>query len=690
VPGWLRFGAVLALAVAFGGAGWACLRSARLKVVGQTYVAIFALMAPLSGVAAYVFLELGARGVTRDAAMAAIGISSALLYAVLALRLESRAYAALSLLAFPVGLVGGLDALVVPEWRPAGFSLLVPIYVIAAHAGRRGDSFRPVAEPFVHVAAVAAVLWALGSASSIHAPDPFSWPTTATAGVTGAAYVLYARLNRRSWALAAAAVAAGLAVLSASDALAFGQTGASIALVALAAAYGLGALRARDPLLRALLLVAMSVAGLVVLPLHGQPDWLEAVVLVAAAGVTVGVTLWSREPAWLLLATLQLAVAWYWLAKAALPPPAQATADSLLLVYSPLPAVYGLGGLALRVVRGRRWAWPLYVSGATGAVLVSSIAAGYPDLELAGRALLAYSVLAYALGSVERSVEGLAAAIVAAALGLAALLGGGSAEAAWYPAVLGALFGGVYALAFGWRRWTSRVAVTKAHRALGLAGLAVTAAASFAVPAFSARGAPGALVSLVVVIALASALVVDARAHGVRLLEYAAVVVAATGTYWLDRYFGAGNAQWYVIAPGAALVGTGLRMPHDPRLRAREVVGPAVAAGGAGLLMLTSVAQSFPPDPLAWLYVTVAVLEAVASLLVGIGARARALVVAGGGGAGVVALRAIFLLVQQGVALFLVFGVVALGLLAIGAGLALLRDRMRDSTSAFASWRDWS
>jgi hypothetical protein len=131
-------------------------------------------------------------------------------------------------------------------------------------------------------------------------------------------------------------------------------------------------------------------------------------------------------------------------------------------------------------------------------------------------------------------------------------------------------------------------------------------------------------------------------------------------------------------------------MPHDPRLRARVVLGPAVAAGGAGLLMLTSVAQSFPPDPLAWLYVTVAVLEAVASLLVGIGARARALVVAGGGGAGVVALRAIFLLVQQGVALFLVFGVVALGLLAIGAGLALLRDRMRDSTSAFASWRDWS
>jgi hypothetical protein len=106
--------------------------------------------------------------------------------------------------------------------------------------------------------------------------------------------------------------------------------------------------------------------------------------------------------------------------------------------------------------------------------------------------------------------------------------------------------------------------------------------------------------------------------------------------------------------------------------------------------MSTSILQSFPPGGLAWLYITLAVLEAVASLLLGIGTRTRALVIAGGGGAGLVALRAIFLLLQQGVALFLVFGAVALGLLAIGAGLALLRDRLRANTSAFASWADWN
>src|SRR5207245_5250000 len=130
---------------------------------------------------------------------------------------------------------------------------------------------------------------------------------------------------------------------------------------------------------------------------------------------------------------------------------------------------------------------------------------------------------------------------------------------------------------------------------------------------------------------------------------------------------------------------SGLRVPHDPHLRAPKMLGPIVAAAGAGMLMLTSIAQSIPLDPLAWFYVMLAVLEAVAALIVGIGARTRVLVVIGGGGACLVALRAIFLLLQQGVALFVVFGAVALGLLAIGASLALLRDRLRANTSAFAS-----
>src|SRR5262245_16786446 len=62
--GGLRFAGVLGLDVVFGAAGWAGLRSRRLRLVGHTYVAIFALLAPLVAVAAYVFLGLGARGIS--------------------------------------------------------------------------------------------------------------------------------------------------------------------------------------------------------------------------------------------------------------------------------------------------------------------------------------------------------------------------------------------------------------------------------------------------------------------------------------------------------------------------------------------------------------------------------------------------------------------------------------------------
>src|SRR5207249_1079887 len=208
------------------------------------------------------------------------------LYAVLALRLDSRAYAVLSLVALPIGLAGALAALVATEWQAVGFSVLVPGYALAAHAGRRRDPFRGVAEPFVHAAAGVAVLWVLASPT-----EPLSWPTAATAAVIGGGYAMYAVLSRRAWALAATAAAATLAVR-------------------------------------------------------------------------------SRAPAWLLLAALQFAAAWYWLAKVSLPPPAHPSADTLLVVYSPLPLAYGLLGLALRARWGRSWAWPLYAAGAAGGLLL--------------------------------------------------------------------------------------------------------------------------------------------------------------------------------------------------------------------------------------------------------------------------------------------------------------------------------
>jgi hypothetical protein len=61
--GGTKFAVVLALNVFFGVAGYYCYRSKRLHIVGETYVAIFALMAPLVFVAAYEFLALREQGI---------------------------------------------------------------------------------------------------------------------------------------------------------------------------------------------------------------------------------------------------------------------------------------------------------------------------------------------------------------------------------------------------------------------------------------------------------------------------------------------------------------------------------------------------------------------------------------------------------------------------------------------------
>ncbi len=82
-------------------------------------------------------------------------------------------------------------------------------------------------------------------------------------------------------------------------------------------------------------------------------------------------------------------------------------------------------------------------------------------------------------------------------------------------------------------------------------------------------------------------------------------------------------------------------------------------------------------------------IQAVAALMVGIGARSRTLVLTGGGGLAVGALRALFLILQV-VQVYVVFGVVAI-LLLVGAGvLAATRDRLAGARSVVLhSWDEW-
>jgi len=519
---------------------------------------------------------------------------------------------------------------------------------------------------FAHAGLVLAV------AAGLQSEPPASWATVATLAVVGAGYVLYRWLTGWTPALLVAAAAGSLAVLAANATLGQGYGPAAAELLVLAAAYGLAAEVARDDGLRAGLRAGMAVQALVPVLFVQLPASGAAAALLTATAL-LALTAWRvRTPAWLLLAGGAFAVAWYWLGRAVLPPrPASQAALALLL--SPLPVLLGGLGLGLRATLGLRWAWPPYVvAGAVGLVV---LALAGPDVGLAGRALLAYAAVGYAAAAVERSPVGLGLAVLGGGTGLALALNGADAPSVWVLLALAGLAVCVYVV--GRLAWIGARPALEAHVALGLAGSAATALAGFALTDAARRGAPEALLAGVPVLALAGLLVTEARLRPLAALDQAAVVAASLASYFAARYLGATNPQWYVAAPGLALLGVGLVL-------ARGLVAMVATAAGAVLLMGTTTAQAF--GDAGWAYTAWLVAEAVTAVLVGIAARSRVLVVAGAAAVGASGLRALFVLVQQGL-LFVAFGAAAIFLLGLGATLAALRDRVRGPLGT--AWRDW-
>jgi hypothetical protein len=134
-----RFYAVAALNLAFAIGGWAAFRRPELRVVAQSYLALAALLLPLTGLAAYIFLDLGPLGVSVSLAVAAAAAACAFAYAALALSLRSRLYAALSVTALPVSVAAGLVWAGREEWAGVGLAALAPALVVAAERSRRGQ-----------------------------------------------------------------------------------------------------------------------------------------------------------------------------------------------------------------------------------------------------------------------------------------------------------------------------------------------------------------------------------------------------------------------------------------------------------------------------------------------------------------------------------------------------------------------
>ena len=474
-----------------------------------------------------------------------------------------------------------------------------------------------------------------------------------------------------------------------------GPSGFATELTLLSAIYGAGSFLTKNRLLSGglRLIMALQLAGMATLnPPHA---WLQAADLLAGAAVVSWVAQRSRLSEWLLLAAGLFAVAWYWLASAVLPHPANLTVDTVVQIYSPLPVVFGLVSLGLRSLAGRRWAWPLYAYAAIGAVAVIVVALPHHDFTLAGVSLLAYSVILYAIGGVEHRWEVAMSAGFTTIAGLGALLYNASAPPEWYPA---ATFGTsilLYALQIPWEARFARASDwIQAHRLTGLGGAAVSALSSFAFWTLVTPHHAGALFAAAGLIGFGLLVIIDGRRQTMPIFDYAGVTAISLSGLWIAHYLGATNLEWYVSVPGIAIAGSGLRLPYDARIRYQHVrlIAQILTSAGVLLILGTSAALTVLEQPIAWVYTSVLVVEGVVALLAGIGFKSRVLLIGGSAGIAVSALRGVFVGITQGfLPIWAVFFAVSLILLGLGAALALYRDRLPGARVRLSdSWHEWN
>lgn len=205
--GGVRLTAVVALDLIFAVAGYLALGQTRLRSVGQIYTALAAVLLPLVGVAAWTFLELGARGITVDQALAVTGAACLFVYGGLAHRLGLRAYGLMSAVAIFAAAWGLSGAIGGEYWRPVGLAL-TPLAYGAWERFIRDPVFEDFPW-FAHPTAAVALLAML-------AHEPTGWLWTATLASVALAYLAWQGLSphpSRVWTGEAALVLAAAALV---------------------------------------------------------------------------------------------------------------------------------------------------------------------------------------------------------------------------------------------------------------------------------------------------------------------------------------------------------------------------------------------------------------------------------------------------------------------------------------------
>jgi hypothetical protein len=350
--GEVRLGAVVALNLIFAAAGYLANRRERLRSVGSIYIGLAAVLLPLVALAAWTFLELGARGITVNQALAVSGAACAMVYGFLALRLGLRAYGEMAGIAVLVASWGVSNALLGHDWRSIGLALTPLVFAVVERL--LPDRVFSHFQWFAH----AAVLAALATALRV---DPETWVWTASLATIAVTYL--------AWQAFPPSPLQGRG--SESGALAW--TGEVAVILAATAAIGPLGLKSNNfvwPMLAAIPLVVLARSsgslGAVGRLYHAHPALIHLAVIagigLAAAENVVGER-WSLATAvWI---AVGLYAADFWLGR---------TENSGLALRAALPAAIAATGEA----------WGL---GAWGATLTATSLIAYSIAFVAGPAL---------------------------------------------------------------------------------------------------------------------------------------------------------------------------------------------------------------------------------------------------------------------------------------------------------------
>jgi hypothetical protein len=362
-----------------------------------------------------------------------------------------------------------------------------------------------------------------------------------------------------------------------------------------------------------------------------------------------------------------------------------------------LPLALGLAvlGMALGRITAIRWAWPAYlaagIAGAYGAFL------GRGDTGFEPLALAALGLAAYVIAVLEARPELLPVPLSLGSLALATYVSWrGWPEWAGVLVFIG-LGWSYYGLGLLWQRLPLRAnpdaehylrralpALPERWRDVHVAGLeiqtwggiliavstvvaAVVRSDGFMPHASTTWAAAGTLVSLATLLAF----------HGWRGRKRAPLYLAgealALAITWLLRALGAENTQAFVLALGSYQMLVGAFLPVDRHAGKLRRLAPLSSLAGSGLLLLPTLGQSFASEPNG-VYALLLGLEALVVAGIGVGTRARLLVLIGSAFVGAAALRGAALAVNSGVPVPLVIGGLAL-LLMGGATWLSLRSR---------------